>query len=135
MASSPLREKSLLSLEESIHHAQAELLIAISVISQEPTVLQTTATLHLHQEAAADLHQLEEDLSVEVETLPLLRRQEPQVLTELQVRVQRRHAVMIAKRLVDHVKMRSPCADPSPSTATILIEGIHAYSTLISATW
>ena len=75
---------------------------------------QTTATLHLHQKAAADLHQQVEDPSVEVEALPLLQRQEPPVLTEHLLRKERSHAAMIAVRLVDHVRMRSLCADPSP---------------------
>jgi hypothetical protein len=103
------------------------------VISLELTGQQTTVTPHHHQEAAADLHQLVEDLYVALEALPLLQRQEPQVLTGLHLRKERSHAAMTALRLVDHVKMRSLYADPFPLTASILTEGIHAYSTLPTA--
>lgn len=94
---------------------------------------QTTVTPHHHQEAAADLHQLVEDLCVALEALPLLQRLEPQALTGLHLRKERSHAAMTALRLVDHAKTRSLCADPFPLTAIILTEGIHAYSTLTTA--
>ena len=135
MASLPLRENSLLSLEESTPHALAELLIAISVTSLELMGQQTTATLLHRQEAAEDLHQQAEDHPfVEMEALPHLPRQEPPVLIELLLRKERRLAVMIALRLEDHAKTRSLCADPCPLTATILTEDIHADTTLTSAT-